>query len=550
MKSYKYLLLFMLLSLFTWRAVAEKMDVNFPDTFSVWKTSVYQRFQINDVPSPTEETCLRAQACRNESVAFQLAAAWNRDADALRMSVTPLKGEEGEIAQAQWSLRFVDYVITREQGKVADKLTEAPERALKGGQIQPLWLTLHVPSSAAAGVYRGTVTVRCEKASPIMFPVEVTVLDALLPSPKDDTFYLDLWQHPGAIARYHRVPLWSEAHWVLLRAYTELLATAGQNPITACLIHDPWASQTRDPHPSMVRWVRDAAGKFHFDFSVFDRYVALCVDAGLTGPINCYSLVMGPGSRMDCPIRYWDEREGCFKQLDSEVGDEVWQGVWRDFFAVFIPHLKEKGWFENTCIALDEAPEKKMQAVLQAIPEGFKIALAGNYHADLDEKLYDYCLIYPGVAPEISAARRQRGQITTFYTCCGPDFPNTFTFSPPVESRLLAWNALKTQCDGYLRWAFASWPDSPNRSSAWGNWPSGDTFLVYPGPCSSIRFELLKQGIQDFDAYTLAQKKAPDDARLKEAVRRANLEHDGRKVSVEEVDAARRLVNAVLAETR
>ena len=80
--------------------------------------------------------------------------------------------------------------------------------------------------------------------------------------------------------------------------------------------------------------------------------------------------------------------------------------------------------------------------------------------------------------------------------------------------------------------------------------PSGDTFLVYPGPCSSIRFELLKQGIQDFDAYTLAQKKAPDDARLREAVRRANLEHDGRKVSVEEVDAARRLVNAVLAETR
>ena len=30
-------------------------------------------------------------------------------------------------------------------------------------------------------------------------------------------------------------------------------------------------------------------------------------------------------------------------------------------------------------------------------------------------------------------------------------------------------------------------------------WSSGDTYLVYPGPYSSVRFERLREGIQDYE---------------------------------------------------
>ncbi len=517
--------------------------------FLVWQPGVYARFVEKERPKPEGAAKLTAAACGNESVAFQLAAMHVKGAEDLRVACGALTGPGGaEISGDAWQAHFVEYVGAKEAGRVSDVLSEAAPRPLPAKTAQPIWLTLQVPAGQAAGTYSGQVEVLCDAASVRRFAVELQVIGEDLPVATKDRFYLDLWQHPGAIARYHEVELWSEPHWALIRAYTRLLAGAGQNPITACIIHDPWASQTYDAHPTMVEWVREADGSFSFDFTQFDRYVALCLEEGLPGPINCYSLAMGPGKRMDCPIRYWDANENRYKKLDSTVGDDTYQSVWRQFFAAFTPHLKEKGWFDNTCIAMDEAPEEKMQAMFAVLPQEYKVALAGNYHEALDERIHDYCVFYPGAEQAVAKARRARGHITTFYTCCGPAFPNTFAFSPPVESRLLGWIALQRNGDGYLRWAFASWPEAPLDSTDWGNWPAADTFVVYPGPRSSVRFELMKRGIQDFNAWHLAKDKAPDDPRLTEAIELANAEHNGRKFDPAKLEQARALVNAVLAE--
>jgi hypothetical protein len=146
----------------------------------------------------------------------------------------------------------------------------------------------------------------------------------------------------------------------------------------------------------------------------------------------------------------------------------------------------------------------------------------------------------------MAETRRARGVITTFYTCCSPAFPNTFTFSPPVESRLLAWHALAIHADGYLRWAINSWPEDPLVCSDYGPFPSGDTFLIYPGPCTSIRFEMLKLGIQDFEAFQMARQQRPNDPWLAEALHLANVQHDGRLVPAGQIESARALVNEVL----
>ncbi len=51
--------------------------------------------------------------------------------------------------------------------------------------------------------------------------------------------------------------------------------------------------------------------------------------------------------------------------------------------------------------------------------------------------------------------------------------------------------------DGYLRWAVNSWPMDPLRDSRFRTWAAGDTYSIYPGPRSSIRFERLVEGLQD-----------------------------------------------------
>ena len=57
-----------------------------------------------------------------------------------------------------------------------------------------------------------------------------------------------------------------------------------------------------------------------------------------------------------------------------------------------------------------------------------------------------------------------------------------------------------------MRWAYNSWPEDPTIDSRYTKWPSGDTYLVYPGARSSIRFERLREGIQDYEKIRILRK--------------------------------------------
>ena len=63
----------------------------------------------------------------------------------------------------------------------------------------------------------------------------------------------------------------------------------------------------------------------------------------------------------------------------------------------------------------------------------------------------------------------------------------------------IGWYTAAKNMDGYLRWAYNSWPEDPLHDSRFTAWPAGDTYQVYPGPMTSIRFEKLIEGIQDFE---------------------------------------------------
>ena len=57
-----------------------------------------------------------------------------------------------------------------------------------------------------------------------------------------------------------------------------------------------------------------------------------------------------------------------------------------------------------------------------------------------------------------------------------------------------------------MRWAYNSWPENPVIDSRYTKWPSGDTYLVYPGARSSIRFERLREGIQDYEKIRILRE--------------------------------------------
>jgi hypothetical protein len=150
---------------------------------------------------------------------------------------------------------------------------------------------------------------------------------------------------------------------------------------------------------------------------------------------------------------------------------------------------------------MDERSPEAMDAAVKVLekcaPEmGF--ALADNHQSYKKYTMMrDVCVAMrqPADLSDI-LARREQNYNTTFYVCCGPFYPNTFTSSEPYESEMLGWYNLAHDYDGMLRWAYNSWCENPVMDSRYGNWPAGDTFLVYPEGRSSVRFERLIDGIE------------------------------------------------------
>ena len=147
-------------------------------------------------------------------------------------------------------------------------------------------------------------------------------------------------------------------------------------------------------------------------------------------------------------------------------------------------------------------------------------------------------------------ARDNAGFNTTFYTSCSEGFPNTFTFSPPAESAWLGWFAANKRYDGYLRWAYNCWPEKPLEDSRFGRWSAGDTYFVYPGYRSSIRFERLKEGIQDYEKVRLlkeefvARKEMGKLASLEQALKQFEISALKTREAGEMLNEAKNIINS------
>lgn len=136
--------------------------------------------------------------------------------------------------------------------------------------------------------------------------------------------------------------------------------------------------------------------------------------------------------------------------------------------------------------------------------------------------------------------KKDPGKITNFYLCGDPAHPNTLTYSPAIEARMIPWLAAHYGLDGYLRWAYNSWSDKDPYNKPVFNFIQGDDYYIYPGengPVSSIRWELLKEGIEDFELLRIV-----DSKQKKEAIDMAVRNRDGRQKSVTDFENARKLL--------
>ncbi len=495
-----------------WAKVKDAVNVSF--------VSDNERYAREKVPAVQISRAWQTPAWKGEKVHTQILVWTKEQIPELSFRVQDLVNDKGDIIPAaNIEAAFIRYTMADNFGGgcadrdlseddsslVADPIDIITRMPVETNSVRPVWLSISVPREIPAGKYAGTLVVKAGNEYNLAIAVDVS--DHVLPAPSEWAFDFDMWQYPAPIARMHDVPLWSDAHYALMKQYYTILANAGQKVITANIIEQPWGlDHVHFDDPSLVKWTKKTDGSWEYDFSQFDKYISFVMSCGITGRINCYTMIT-----WDLSFIYHDEASGENKSVTLDPGSAEYNAFWSGMLTEFTSHLKEKGWYNKTAIAMDERPVESMQAIiglLKSIDPEWKIALAGDeYHPEIENDIYDYCLAsYLRFDDDVMARRIDAGKPTTFYTACVEEYPNGYTFSPPAENTFLAWHAAAKGYTGYLFWAYNTWVANPLKDSRWKRYPAGELFQFYPGPRTSIRFEKLVEGIMDYEKIRILRE--------------------------------------------
>lgn len=489
------------------------------------------RYDKDQQPISKTQKEMVMSAWKGERVNTQILVWPNSGISNFSVKGSDFKGGQSTFGKSSLKFGYIKYVAANISGghcgkvpnlpevSVADAISNQSTIALSKNKIQPVWLTIDVPRNVAAGEYTCKITFSGDGSNDFdTMSLKIKVDGHILPQPASWNFYLDLSQFPLSEARYYKVKPWSDEHFAKIKPNMMRLANAGQKVITTSFFWDPFSMETSQwgEENLMIRIQKGTNGQLTYDFTNFDKWVNFMMSLGINKQISVYGLYpfnnnfefYFKDAKKDyssnakaltankAPQQMYSKQS--FALLSNDYND-----FWSGLLTAFAQHLKQKGWFNKTVLFFDERPAKETAGVIQfvkkTIPD-FKIGYAGGYHPEfMKDVSYFSIASYLIIPPDVLSQMQQQGRIVSYYTCCTEKKPNIFTYSDPAEGVFLGWYALANNYNGYMRYAYDQWSPSSATDTRHPLVPAGDNMIVYPNNNSSVRFEKLLEGIQDFE---------------------------------------------------
>lgn len=364
---------------------------------------------------------------------------------------------------------------------------------VKQGTVQPVYLRFYCPKDAEPGQYKGTVSIQTSQGKADV-PVSITVAPVALP--------------------------------VRLNLKTMMVAGRKDKPYLDLALEQRMGIGTIYAGMSWTKPRFPAKGN-SFDFSKVEKDLQYAIDRGL----NAFTLAQTPKSgKWGFPKTYtpawkknmtrvirsygkWLKDKGWFDLAYYNNIDEPWNTRW--------PQVKEI--YE---MAKKADPKVKVFSCVNKV--GALEALKN--HADT----YDVYIQQHG--QQQADARLADGKEIWWAVCIWPsEHPNVFIEFPLMDARVIGWMAFKHKISGFEYWDMTSWGGDwkptgkkPPTDGSWmtcadgvlvTDWiygrkgRNGDGYLVYPGPdgkpVNSLRFEALRDGIEEHELLTQLKAKLP-----------------------------------------
>lgn len=499
------------------------------------------------------------EAAKNDFESFQIVVRGGETSSHIRAEISELTGPGGAALGAeniQIRRAFYHEVKVPTDGSVAAGFYPDALVPLEGGfnrssepltvganENLPLWITVRVPDDAAAGDWHGQVRLSDSDGTlDAKIPFTLHVWNFALP--KKNRIRTAFGLSFDTIFRYHRCTT-DEEKRIVLDKYLRTFAEHRISPY----FPTPFANWR-------VVWRPDAPKPMcEIDFSEFDRELGSVLEKY---PFTDFRLdISGLGQN--------DSIAGC------APGSDVYEAMYADYLRKLEQHLDSKGWLDKAyCYWTDEPEEKdygfvtdgfallskhapKIRRMLTEEPSDKLAELLADKGSNIDI----WCPVSHLYKNAEAKKREKFGEQMWWYVCCGPVAPycTEFTDHPALELRLWLWQTYQRGISGVLIWTtnfwtndtfFAETPQNPyldpmcyatGPGGTLGYYGNGDGRFIYPplaaldaeptesgacldGPVDGIRWEMLREGIEDYEMLTLfADAFAKNKGRLSEAER-------------------------------
>jgi len=364
-------------------------------------------------------------------------------------------------------------------GWYPDLLLETNKYIVNPKEPMPVWIQLKSFKNTDAGTYKGNITVYNENKKVGEIPIIVNVYNTTLP----DSTTLD------TIFAYHNQ--WTKEmnkNWTpeLDREYKQFIADHRIDP-DLLYKNGPMSKIDMD------------------DLEYFIK----------KGQLKMYSLFNVNSTSKE-------EIESLAKTLDPIVAELKARGIWDKAYlygydeanANMYPHVKEAfSFFKNRYGNI------KTIATVYDDTYGLK--------SGLDDVIDAWVPLTGSYVESNAKAAKKRGKEIWFYVCLAPYKPyaNFMIECPSLEQRILFWQTWQHDIPGFLYYSINWWQFQKeplvidgNNHTNWvaQSWPTtngdGSLFAAGPnGPVSTIRFENILDGIEDYELLTMLKKKQKSD---------------------------------------
>lgn len=385
---------------------------------------------------------------------------------------------------------------------------------IPAGNLQGVWIDIHVPRNQPAGLYTGVVRVLEDSAETITIPVELTVYDFVLP----DTTHLHthfFWGWPTIAAR-HGAPLDSPRYGEIFHAYAKVFHRHRLDLI--------------DGARTLEEFRKHCAGYY--------TGTAFMPDRGYDGPgagvgQQTYSI-----GTYDQPDDGW--RSGFHP--DTPAGWQRASDAWEQWFRDHAPAVLRFKYMEDEP-PYSHWPDVRRKALWIREGRGVGSALGTHVTTRMGAELYGAITVWmtgghagwrdsggtTGFDIPVARQRQAAGERVGFYNGQRPSYGDPLTLDNfAADARVNPWIAWKYGADIYFVWETAFY--AAGDRNAWRQVVEGS--LIYTGedvkfpddsrglagPVASIRLKNLRRGVQDFEYLWLAREAGIDSRAIVQAV--------------------------------